>query len=133
MARVALPVFYHTAMIARAEEGHFSNESHYGFGRSHVRKWPAAPRRAASPFTMDDSQEEDSICPTHGHHARPLTEEEADRLRSDTALVSPFQREKLEREAKRNWDLFYKRNTTHFFKVAVMILFTARTILSSQL
>ena len=27
-----------------------------------------------------------------------------------------FQKEKLEQEAKKNWDLFYKRNSTNFFK-----------------
>ena len=52
---------------------------------------------------------------------RSLTEEEAEKLRADITLVSSFQREKLEREAKRNWDLFYKRNSTHFFKVAVTL------------
>eukprot|EP00731_Ephydatia_muelleri_P007755 Em0004g93a len=30
--------------------------------------------------------------------------------------MSDFKREKLEREAKKNWDMFYKRNSTHFFK-----------------
>ncbi|XP_028985294.1 tRNA N(3)-methylcytidine methyltransferase METTL6 [Betta splendens] len=48
--------------------------------------------------------------------ARVLTQEELDRLRSDRALVSEFKQVKLEKEAQRNWDLFYKRNTTNFFK-----------------
>ena len=30
--------------------------------------------------------------------------------------VSSYKRDKLERESKKHWDLFYKRNTTHFFK-----------------
>ena len=30
--------------------------------------------------------------------------------------ISDFKRNKLELEAKKNWDLFYKRNTDHFFK-----------------
>lgn len=51
-----------------------------------------------------------------GHHARQLTQEEAEKLKRDTELVSDFKRNKLEMEAKKNWDLFYKRNTTHFFK-----------------
>ena len=51
-----------------------------------------------------------------GHHARQLTQEEADKLKRDTELVSDFKRSKLELEAKKNWDLFYKRNSTHFFK-----------------
>ncbi|XP_077430693.1 tRNA N(3)-cytidine methyltransferase METTL6 [Vanacampus margaritifer] len=31
-------------------------------------------------------------------------------------LVSAFKQMKLEKEAQKNWDLFYKRNTTNFFK-----------------
>lgn len=34
----------------------------------------------------------------------------------ERALVSGFKQMKLEREAQKNWDLFYKRNSTHFFK-----------------
>jgi methyltransferase-like protein 6 len=45
-----------------------------------------------------------------------LTEESLKKLEDDKECVSSFKREKLEREAKKNWDLFYKRNTTHFFK-----------------
>ena len=48
--------------------------------------------------------------------ARQLTKEEEQLLKKDTELLSDFKREKLEKEAKKNWDLFYKRNTTHFFK-----------------
>lgn len=31
-------------------------------------------------------------------------------------LVSDFKQIKLEKEAQKNWDLFYKRNSTNFFK-----------------
>ena len=51
----------------------------------------------------------------HGHYARKLTEEEIKRLEKDEPL-STFQQNKFEREVKKNWDLFYKRNSTHFFK-----------------
>uniref|UniRef100_A0A3Q3MW49 tRNA N(3)-cytidine methyltransferase n=1 Tax=Labrus bergylta TaxID=56723 RepID=A0A3Q3MW49_9LABR len=34
----------------------------------------------------------------------------------DRALVSGFKQLKLEKDAQKNWDLFYKRNTTNFFK-----------------
>lgn len=34
----------------------------------------------------------------------------------DNTTVSDFWRDKYEREAAKNWDLFYKRNTTNFFK-----------------
>ncbi|KAG7231544.1 hypothetical protein INR49_011576 [Caranx melampygus] len=48
--------------------------------------------------------------------ARVLTQEELDRLGAERALVSGFKQMKLEKEAQKNWDLFYKRNTTNFFK-----------------
>lgn len=47
---------------------------------------------------------------------RDLTQEELDRLSSERTLVSDFKQMKLEKEAQKNWDLFYKRNTTNFFK-----------------
>uniref|UniRef100_A0A1A8RQR1 tRNA N(3)-cytidine methyltransferase n=2 Tax=Nothobranchius rachovii TaxID=451742 RepID=A0A1A8RQR1_9TELE len=47
---------------------------------------------------------------------RDLTPEERDRLSSERTLVSDFKQIKLEKEAQKNWDLFYKRNTTNFFK-----------------
>lgn len=48
--------------------------------------------------------------------ARVLTREEQDRLSGERALVSDFKLMKLEKDAQKNWDLFYKRNTTNFFK-----------------
>ncbi|XP_070691851.1 tRNA N(3)-methylcytidine methyltransferase METTL6 [Pempheris klunzingeri] len=48
--------------------------------------------------------------------ARVLTRTELDRLSAEQELVSDFKQMKLEKEAQKNWDLFYKRNTTHFFK-----------------
>lgn len=48
--------------------------------------------------------------------ARVLTPEELDRLGAERSLVSGFKQMKLEKEAQKNWDLFYKRNTTNFFK-----------------
>lgn len=41
--------------------------------------------------------------------------EELDRLKNEPTL-SEFQQTKFEREARKNWDLFYKRNQTNFFK-----------------
>ncbi|RUS84869.1 hypothetical protein EGW08_007338 [Elysia chlorotica] len=49
-------------------------------------------------------------------YARELNEEESQKLQADTKLVPEFKRNKLELEAQKNWDLFYKRNTTKFFK-----------------
>ena len=51
-----------------------------------------------------------------GHQAKQLTEEEVSILAKDVTCIGDYQRCKLEREAKKNWDLFYKRNSTHFFK-----------------
>ena len=46
-----------------------------------------------------------------------LTEEQRAQLdRQNSRIVSEFEASKLEREAQRNWDLFYKRNETNFFK-----------------
>lgn len=54
--------------------------------------------------------------PEFSQGARALTAEELERLKKDTELVSPYKQAKLEKEAEKNWDLFYKRNTTKFFK-----------------
>lgn len=45
-----------------------------------------------------------------------LIPDEQRRLADERPLVSDFKQMKLEREAQKNWDLFYKRNSTHFFK-----------------
>ncbi|XP_072535001.1 tRNA N(3)-methylcytidine methyltransferase METTL6 [Salminus brasiliensis] len=47
---------------------------------------------------------------------RALSEEEREKLRSERVLVSDFKQQKFELEAQKNWDLFYKRNSTNFFK-----------------
>ena len=44
-----------------------------------------------------------------------MTETEIERT-SQGVCVSDYKREKLEKESKKHWDLFYKRNSTHFFK-----------------
>ncbi|XP_060036818.1 tRNA N(3)-methylcytidine methyltransferase METTL6 isoform X2 [Erinaceus europaeus] len=51
-----------------------------------------------------------------GLQARILSSEEAEKLKRDQILVSDFKQQKLEKEAQKNWDLFYKRNSTNFFK-----------------
>ncbi|XP_049859440.1 tRNA N(3)-methylcytidine methyltransferase METTL6 [Schistocerca gregaria] len=48
---------------------------------------------------------------------RTLTADERSKLESQNSrLVPQFLATKLELEAKKNWDLFYKRNDTRFFK-----------------
>jgi methyltransferase-like protein 6 len=46
---------------------------------------------------------------------RNLTAEELEKLQKEEC-ISDFKRNKLETDAKKNWDLFYKRNSTNFFK-----------------
>lgn len=60
---------------------------------------------------------EPKLCETEISAAILLNEAEKLKLEAQNSrLVSPFQANKLEVEAKKNWDLFYKRNTTKFFK-----------------
>ncbi len=59
----------------------------------------------------------DSECSScGGHYARQLAPEEVEALKRDVVTVGDFRKSKLEKEAKKNWDLFYKRNADHFFK-----------------
>ncbi|XP_076171950.1 tRNA N(3)-cytidine methyltransferase METTL6 isoform X2 [Ptiloglossa arizonensis] len=52
-----------------------------------------------------------------GHVAKCLTQEEVERMRAQNSrLVSEFRANQLEKDAKKHWDLFYKRNDTRFFK-----------------
>lgn len=51
-----------------------------------------------------------------GQVARQLTAEEIDKLAKDTNLVSEFKNKRFEIDAKKHWDLFYRRNKTNFFK-----------------
>lgn len=37
-------------------------------------------------------------------------------LAADKVVISEFKQEILEKDAQKNWDLFYKRNTTLFYK-----------------
>ena len=45
-----------------------------------------------------------------------LSEEDKKKLADNSKIVSEFKQKKLEKEAQKNWDLFYKRNATNFFK-----------------
>ena len=51
------------------------------------------------------------------HVHRPLTAEEQELLKCQaTRSVSERRQNQLESEARKHWDLFYKRNSTKFFK-----------------
>lgn len=51
------------------------------------------------------------------HEPPELSEEMKEILaKQNNRMVSEFQANKLEVQASRNWDLFYKRNETKFFK-----------------
>ncbi|XP_030226565.1 tRNA N(3)-cytidine methyltransferase METTL6 [Gadus morhua] len=73
-------------------------------------------------FTSDHvSTEEQSICDKpqdeiNSNLDMSLSQAESHKLPIDKTLVSEFKQMKLEKEAQKNWDLFYKRNTTNFFK-----------------
>jgi len=48
---------------------------------------------------------------------RPLTAEEEELLKCQDSRKIPERRQsQLEKEARKHWDLFYKRNSTKFFK-----------------
>ncbi|OUC39524.1 hypothetical protein D917_00910 [Trichinella nativa] len=51
-----------------------------------------------------------------GHYARILTDDELAKLSSDKSAFNDFQKRKLESELQKNWDKFYLRNKTLFFK-----------------
>ena len=59
---------------------------------------------------MEEQFQEYQRCP------RKLTDDENAKLQNDSSPVAEFKKNKLEKEAQRNWDLFYKRNSTNFFK-----------------
>lgn len=51
------------------------------------------------------------------HRLKELTEDEKQRLESHNSRMIPEPKAaKLEREAKRHWDIFYKNNKTNFFR-----------------
>uniref|UniRef100_A0A8C5RUV5 tRNA N(3)-cytidine methyltransferase METTL6 n=1 Tax=Laticauda laticaudata TaxID=8630 RepID=A0A8C5RUV5_LATLA len=56
---------------------------------------------------------EDGSFPKNGQKTRILGPEQ---LAQNQVLISDFKQQKLEKEAQKNWDLFYKRNSTNFFK-----------------
>lgn len=59
----------------------------------------------------------EDIEPDSGHVVKRLTPEEIEKMNAQNSrLVSEFRANKLEKEAQKHWDLFYKRNDTRFFK-----------------
>ncbi|XP_053120989.1 tRNA N(3)-methylcytidine methyltransferase METTL6 [Hemicordylus capensis] len=71
---------------------------------------------SAAQLDVITSNCEDVALQRRGHKARTLSPGEVEKLAKDQVLVSDFKRLKLEKEAQKNWDLFYKRNSTNFFK-----------------
>jgi methyltransferase-like protein 6 len=49
---------------------------------------------------------------------KTLTNEEDLRLANSTE-ISEFKKQELEKNAQKNWERFYKRNSNHFFKVCL--------------
>ncbi|XP_072507386.1 tRNA N(3)-cytidine methyltransferase METTL6 isoform X2 [Notamacropus eugenii] len=56
------------------------------------------------------------VMSTSGENLLRKKEQESRPQDRDGTVVSPFKQAKLEKEAQKNWDLFYKRNSTNFFK-----------------
>ncbi|XP_010216414.1 PREDICTED: methyltransferase-like protein 6 isoform X2 [Tinamus guttatus] len=71
---------------------------------------------SAGGLNLVTASTEDGAFQKKGNSARILSPEEAERLAKDKVLVTDFKQAKLEKEAQKNWDLFYKRNSTNFFK-----------------
>lgn len=83
------------------------------------REDPVLPTTPTSPVKREQEKYLDSSDgprQTSQPTVRQLTAGEQAHLEKDIQLVSDFKQQKLEKEAKKNWDLFYKRNTTKFFK-----------------
>lgn len=66
--------------------------------------------------TTTQNKDPPASAASFAHEARQLTQDEIAKLLSDRQLVSPFRQTKLEIDAKKNWDLFYKRNLDKFFR-----------------
>jgi len=63
---------------------------------------------------MEEMVEIDSDLSTEN---KILTNEEKEKLeKQNSRVISDFMAKKLDKEAKKHWDLFYKRNETRFFK-----------------
>ena len=79
---------------------------------------PTLDHKSRVPVEQESAQStQDTPCDSILHHkARTLTEEERIKLTKDTQLVSDYKQQKLEKEAQKNWDKFYMRNKTNFFK-----------------
>lgn len=54
--------------------------------------------------------------PSGSHTPRQLTDDEKSLLAADKVTISDFKQQLLEKDAQKNWDIFYKRNTTAFYK-----------------
>ncbi|KAL4657423.1 methyltransferase-like protein 6 isoform X2 [Arapaima gigas] len=67
-------------------------------------------------LSVDLVSHSEALVPSPALCVRSLTEQELAKLKNDQNLVSEFKQLKLEKEAQKNWDLFYKRNTVNFFK-----------------
>ena len=64
---------------------------------------------------IDTTDQETPVCSVDDDPGDGLSREEKEKL-AKAPDVSQFKREKLEKDAKKNWDLFYKRNGDRFFK-----------------
>jgi len=49
----------------------------------------------------------------------PINDHSEALAKQNTRLMPVFKVEKFKKEAKKHWDLFYKRNESRFFKVRI--------------
>lgn len=64
---------------------------------------------------MKNTEENEVELP--GHVAKRLTSHEVEKMREqDSRLVTELRASQIEKDSRKNWDLFYKRNDTRFFK-----------------
>ena len=62
-------------------------------------------------------EKEDVPFQNYGQQEKELTNDEKEKLdKQNSRLVTDFRAEKFQKESAKHWDLFYKRNTTKFFK-----------------
>lgn len=64
-----------------------------------------------------ETSNKDGVLHEESHVAKCLTDEEIQKMEvQNSRLVSEFQAIQLEKNTKKHWDLFYKRNEIRFFK-----------------
>ena len=73
--------------------------------------------RASTDAQVESSAHAAEVAGFSSFSPRQLTAEDLEKLKTqDSRIVNQFQKSKLEKQAKANWDKFYKRNETRLVK-----------------